>query len=137
MGPDKLRLLKLHCARLFRPAMYKDLVKLATGAYGSVYRGRTEGDDCDVAVKLMTLPKAIHDRCVLHDIFTEITILDQHKNDSRISHLYDFGVDDTYFWISMKCYKCSLRSWRLKVCMCICVCMCKCVRVVVVVSLLW
>jgi serine/threonine protein kinase len=27
---------------------------------------------------------------------------------------YDYGVDESYFWISMKFYKTSLRVWRSK-----------------------
>jgi hypothetical protein len=51
----------------------------------------------------------VNGRCVLHDIFTEITILDKHKNDCRVTHLFDFGVDESHFWIIMKLYRCSLK----------------------------
>lgn len=84
------------------------------GAYGSVYKCRLEAEGMELAVKLMTLPKLVGDRCVLHDIFTEISVLDDYKADPRVSHLYDYGVDETYFWIIMKFYKCSLRSWRMR-----------------------
>lgn len=36
----------------------------------------------------MTVPKSMHDRCVLHDIFTEIMVMDKFKNDPKIVHLY-------------------------------------------------
>ena len=65
-----------------------------------------------VAIKLMEVPKSIHDRCVLHDIFDEVLVLDRFKDDSRISHTYDFGTDDEFYWITMKKYKCSLKYWR-------------------------
>jgi hypothetical protein len=42
----------------------------------------------EVAVKRMTVPKSMHDRCVLHDIFTEIMVMDKFKNDPKIVHLY-------------------------------------------------
>ena len=56
----------------------------------------------DVAIKLMEVPKSIYDRCVLHDIFTEILVLDRFKDDPRVSHLFDYGTDDEYYWIIMK-----------------------------------
>jgi hypothetical protein len=87
MGDAPFRLLKLCCTRLLQPTIYKDMAKIASGAYGSVYKCRLETEGVDVAVKLMNLPKGISDRCVLHDIFTEITILDAHKTDSRVSHM--------------------------------------------------
>lgn len=51
---------------------------------------------------------------MLHDIFTEIHILDTWKADPRVCHLYDYGVDSSYFWITMRCYRCSLKHWRQK-----------------------
>jgi protein-tyrosine phosphatase len=114
MGRDAFRLLKLLCTRLFRKDLYNDLHRLAIGAYGTVYRCRLKPDcqTMSVAIKLMEVPKSIHDRCVIHDIFDEILILDRFKDDSRISHAYDFGTDDEYYWITMRKYKCSLKYWR-------------------------
>jgi len=116
LGRSEYTLLKLLCTRLFQKDMYKNLMRLAIGAYGTVYRCRLvpEFQRMDVAIKLMPVPKNIHDRCVVHDIFTEILILDRFKKDSRISHTYDFGTDDEYYWIIMKRYKCSLKEWRRK-----------------------
>lgn len=51
---------------------------------------------------------------MLHDIFTEILILDKFKQDPRCCHLYDYGVDGESYWIIMKAYKCSLKEWRLR-----------------------
>jgi len=85
---------------------------LSSGAYGRVYSALLLGED--VAVKQMDVPKSIHDRCVPHDIFAEITILDKWKADARICRLIDYGVDDNCFWIVMKRYKTSLKDWREK-----------------------
>lgn len=80
------------------------------GAYGRVYGCKLLGED--VAVKQMDVPRDIMDRCVPHDIFTEITILDKWKADERICKLIDFGVDDHHFWIIMKRYSTSLKVKR-------------------------
>ena len=116
MGRCYFRLLKLLCTKLFRKDMYSDLHRLAIGAYGTVYSCtvKPQCQSMNVAIKLMEVPKSIHDRCVLHDIFDEILILDKFKFDSRISRTFDFGTDDEYFWITMKKYKCSLKNWRQK-----------------------
>lgn len=67
-----------------------------------------------VAVKKMILPQSIFDRCVLHDIFTEITCLEELRLESCVTDLYDYGVDDTSYYIVMKRYSGSLKEWRLK-----------------------
>jgi serine/threonine protein kinase len=65
-------------------------------------------------VKILPVPKEYKERCVLHDIFNEILIMEQFKGAPYICRLYDFGVDDDYYYIVMKLYKCSLRLWREK-----------------------
>ena len=60
------------------------------------------------------MPKSIYDRCVLHDIFTEITCLEELRLEQCVSDLYDYGVDGNSFYIVMKRYSSSLRQWRLE-----------------------
>ncbi len=88
--------------------------RLAVGAFGVVYSAYFPQLQEKVAVKQMDVPKNIFDRCVLHDIFTEITILDRFRGDSRVCQMLDYGVDGEHYWISMKFYKCSLKQWRMK-----------------------
>jgi len=75
------RLLKLICPSLFDLSLYNDgkgWVKLAEGAYGVVYEVYLNVvEPRTVAIKKLSLPKSIFDRCVLHDIFTEITCLEE------------------------------------------------------------
>ena len=62
----------------------------------------------------MDLPSSIHDRCVLHDIFTEITCLEEFRLEPCVTDLFDYGVDEGSYYIVMKRYTGSLRDWRLK-----------------------
>ena len=62
----------------------------------------------------MSLPQSISDRCVLHDIFTEITCLEEFRLEPCVTDLFDYGVDQTSYYIVMKKYSGSLREWRLK-----------------------
>ncbi len=82
LGTPQFRLLKLLVTQLFQRSFYKDLEQIAKGAYGVVYRSRVEKDRT-VAVKLMGLPNTVFDRCVLHDIFTEVSLLDMYRTDTR------------------------------------------------------
>ena len=108
-------LVKLLCTRIFDASIFKNLSRVDKGAYGTVYRGNFLYDDAmEVGIKLSEVPKHIYDRCVLYDMFTEILILDRHRNDPRNCHLYDFGVDGENYWIIMKLYKSSLKTWRHK-----------------------
>jgi serine/threonine protein kinase len=65
-----------------------------------------------VAIKQMQLPQSIFDRCVLHDIFTEITCLEEFRLEPCVTDLYDYGVDKQNYYIVMKKYSGSLREWR-------------------------
>eukprot|EP01132_Coremiostelium_polycephalum_P007428 gene7428-9130_t len=115
MGPNYYRILKLLFNRIYHSNLFKDLKRVAKGAYGTVYKGTLGHDEgLEIAVKLMPVPKTIHDRCVLHDIFTEILIMDTFRSDHRACHMFDYGVDGENYWIVMKSYKCSLKEWRLK-----------------------
>jgi hypothetical protein len=113
-----LRLLKLLCPSLFDLSLYgkqQDWKKLAAGAYGVVYECKTQfAEPQYVAIKQMQLPKSIYDRSVLHDIFTEITCLEEFRLEPSVTDLFDYGVDGTNYYIVMKRYSGSLREWRLK-----------------------
>ena len=113
-----IRLLKLLCPSLFDMSLYnngKGWRKLATGAYGTVYECQTNfSRPQSVAIKQMDLPGSIYERCVLHDIFTEITCLEEFRLEPCVTDLFDYGVDQRSYYIVMKRYAGSLRDWRLK-----------------------
>lgn len=56
----------------------------------------------------MNVPASIYDRCVLHDIFTEIAALEEFRIDRYVTDLYDYGVDENEYYIVMKKYPMSL-----------------------------
>ena len=113
--PAGQRLLKLLCASFTDTTIYTDWRKIATGAYGTIYECNTNlADPQTVAIKQLSLPKSIYERCVLHDIFTEITCLESFRLDPCITDMYDYGVTDQDYIIVMKKYPASLKDWRLK-----------------------
>ena len=147
-SPAAFRLLKLIWCGLFRPYFFEDPEVVGYGAYGTVYRMRHVTTGQDFAIKLMEKPRTTEDRCVLHDLFTEVLIMDRHKDDARICHLLDYGVTKDHYYVVMKCYTMSLKAWRreqvrlcyarilwawvrgcVRACVCarVCVCVCVCV----------
>jgi serine/threonine protein kinase len=90
----------------------KHLLITFTGAFGSVFKCVFIPNKKEYAVKLLPVPKTVHDHCILFDLFSEVYILDKFKNDVRICQMYDFGVDNDNYWVVMKNYKCSLKQWR-------------------------
>ena len=129
ISPAAKRLLRLTCYNLFDSALYpiKDNTRfslMAQGAYGSVYTGNvslvTEDNQSNqsflipVAVKIQDKSKSIYDRCVLHDIFNEITVMERLANYSGISRMYDYGVTTDGYYIIMHKYVTSLKDMRLK-----------------------
>jgi len=113
-----LRLLKLLCPALFDLSLYgncRDWRKIAEGAYGIVYECKTQfAEPSYVAIKKMHMSKSLSDRSVLHDIFTEITCLEEFRLEPCVTDLFDYGVDSSSYYIVMKRYSGSLRDWRLK-----------------------
>lgn len=61
----------------------------------------------------MNLPDSIYGRCVLHDIFNEITCLENFRLEGCVTDLYDYGLSDNDYRIIMKRYPISLKQWRL------------------------
>jgi serine/threonine protein kinase len=57
-----------------------------------------------VAIKSMSFPKSIYDRCVLYDIFTEITCLEKFRFEPSIVDLYDYGIYNNEYVMVMKKY---------------------------------
>lgn len=113
--PAGQRLLKLLCSALNDVSIYKDWKKIASGAYGTIFQcGTGLPEPKEVAIKLMSFPESIFDRCVLHDIFSEITCLEYFRLHSSVVNIYDFGVTNNDYFIVMKKYPLSLRAWRLK-----------------------
>jgi len=113
--PAGQRLLKLLCISFSDMSIYTDKKKIGGGAYGTVFECNTNlADPRTVAIKETKFPSSIHDRCVLHDIFTEITCLEHFRLDPAVTDLYDYGVTDSSYIIVMKKYPVSLREWRHK-----------------------
>lgn len=109
------RLLKLLCTTLFDPSVYTDWSKIAVGAYGEVYQCSTQmADPSIVAIKKIKVAKYIFDRCNLFDTFTEITALETFRMDGCVTHLFDYGLDADHYYIVMKRYQQSLRTWRVQ-----------------------
>ena len=106
-----LRLLKLLSGALFESSTYMGWKKIATGAYGTVYECETGlAEPEKVAIKKMAVPKSIYDRCVLHDIFTEIASLEEFRLEKCVTDLYDYGLDENDYYIVMKRYTLSLKE---------------------------
>lgn len=110
--PTSFLFFKLFCKRFFQANYLSQFNLLGVGAYGKVFSCKLFGEE--VAVKKIPVSHDITDRCVPHDIFTEILILDKWKADDRICRLIDYGCDSSFFWVVMKKYRMSLRSWREK-----------------------
>jgi len=108
------RLLKLLCGKFFDPSAYSGWKKIASGAYATVFECNTNLlDPKVVAIKRLSFPPTIYERCVLYDIFNEITALEELRAQKYVTTLFDYGVDDQNYYVVMRRYGNSLREWRL------------------------
>jgi len=111
--PAGQRLLKLLCEDLNDTSIYKNWKRLASGAYGVIYDCVTEiSYPREVAIKVMPFKESIYERCVLHDIFSEITCLEYFRLQPNITTMYDYGIHKGQYYIVMKRYRSSLKAWR-------------------------
>jgi serine/threonine protein kinase len=106
-----VRLLKLLCAGLSKVSRYERWTKIAAGAYGVIYRAECEGQR--VAIKQMGLPKSQYDRCVVHDVYNEVHILEHLRLSDASLEIFDYGLSEFGYFMVVKEYRGSLREWRL------------------------
>lgn len=81
------RLMRLLCRRLFDPSEYELGERIGAGSYGQVFRAAVHSLPRPVAVKLTPVPQRAWDRCVLVDLFTEVTAMEMFASDRRICSL--------------------------------------------------
>lgn len=111
--PAGQRLLKLLASPFTNMSLYSEWEKMSEGGYGTIFSCRTNlANPNEVAIKQMNLPESIYERCVLNDIFTEISCLENFRLDPKVTDIYDYGVTDNSYVIVMKRYRFSLRHWR-------------------------
>ncbi|KAF4687136.1 hypothetical protein FOZ63_034127, partial [Perkinsus olseni] len=109
------RLLKLLAPGNFPQWIYADMKVVGGGAFGTVYRCETVldgGDEEVVAVKLVSRNPDISDRCVLYDVFNEVTCLEEGRFDDYMAEIFDYGYDGCSYWIIMRFYDMTLTAWR-------------------------
>lgn len=112
-------LFKMLCIKSFDPTIYSNVTKrIGYGGFANVWevqldsRLKTAYNSEYVAVKIIKLPQTSQDRCVWHDSFNEIFIMEKHSNSPFICKMYDFGVDKDNLYIVLEKYDMSLRNWR-------------------------
>lgn len=117
-GPAALVLLRLLVQKLFNPNTYsqRDPGVRFRGAFGTVYRCALPylSDPGFVALKVIDLPSAVHDRSVLADLYTEIVVMEVMVADQGVVPLIDFGVGPDAAYLIMPWYFASLKQWRSK-----------------------
>ena len=141
VAPGVRRLLRLLLRGCFDPATYGasraatqrvepehwGWTHLADGAYGRVWAARgagTAAGEAGVAIKLLRTPAAAHDRCVVFDVFHEVSALERagaaaaavsSSSPSLPSpiacRLLGYGVTHHHYWLVFERCAHSLGAW--------------------------
>ena len=85
MGKPIVRILKLTVNNMFNSGLYYHRRRLVSGAYGTIYMCHPPNAGEELVVKLIDMPKAVHDRCMLQEVFNEIAILEKFELDPKAS----------------------------------------------------
>jgi len=62
------------------------------GAYGTVYQALLPSEPWAVALKVIDLPRGLHDAATLADLYAEVAIMAALRDQPRACRLLDFGV---------------------------------------------
>ncbi|CAK0823093.1 unnamed protein product, partial [Prorocentrum cordatum] len=107
------RLVKMLCDTTMHRWMYTGWTRIGGGAFGTVYKCSVHlGGFGNVAVKQIPRQSNVVDRCVFHDVFSEIACLDKIRSEKHVCRMLDYGVDETGYWIVMQHYSTTLKKWR-------------------------
>ena len=133
VAPSVRRLLRLLVHASFDPTQYgvsRDAATrlepeswgwrhLADGAYSRVWATTTAGaaaaaaaHGASVAVKLLDVPRSAAGRCVLFDVFTEVSLLERCGGAAGVCKLLDYGVTPQHYWLVFERCALSLKAWR-------------------------
>jgi len=93
------------------PRPVSTLSLIARGAFASVY-SCTNAKGASVAAKLLDTPRGEGDRCVLHALFEEVTILEALDGSAQASRLLCYGLADDAYWVVLEHAATSLKQWR-------------------------
>ncbi|CAE8591727.1 unnamed protein product, partial [Polarella glacialis] len=110
-----LRLLKLLCESAMHRWMYTNMRIIGGGQFGTVFQSMVQlSDQSNLQVAIKQIPKQtnIKDRCVFFDVFSEIVCMDSVRFEDHVCHIYDYGVDESGYWIVLKWYNSTLKKWR-------------------------
>lgn len=116
LGQGPARLLRLISTCLFDASVYRDLVSVARGAFGTVYKCTSpipSHENEYIAVKLLDRPQRSDQRCALHDVFSEVSILEKLRGSQCTAQLYSYGVTDDCYYVVMEYAVRNLKEWRL------------------------
>eukprot|EP00931_Biecheleriopsis_adriatica_P056609 TRINITY_DN33547_c0_g1_i2.p1 TRINITY_DN33547_c0_g1~~TRINITY_DN33547_c0_g1_i2.p1 ORF type:complete len:961 (-),score=175.95 TRINITY_DN33547_c0_g1_i2:103-2985(-) len=113
---SELRLLKLLVNSAMHRWMYTNMRLIGKGMFASVWQsGIAFGSNhANVQVAIKDIPKqgTIKDRSHLYDVYNEITCLDTIRFEDHVCHVYDYGLEESSYWIVMKYYASNLKKWR-------------------------
>ena len=65
-------------------------------------------------IKTLDIPLSSYDRCVLQDVYAEVSLLERYRGEEGICQLLDYGVVGDSYWLVMKRYRCALCEWRAR-----------------------
>ena len=108
------RLLKLLVEQLFPSSLFlqPSASQIGRGQFAQVYVARLPGLQQTVAVKQIDASSSAHQRVVLFDLFTEVSVMQRMRQHEGVVQLYEYGVSRGQFYLVMNAASKSLKGWR-------------------------
>ena len=109
-----VRLVKLLSSALFSTNLYSQspAIQIGRGQFAGVHLAALPGLPDRLAVKVIDQNGSTHQRCVIYDVFSECSVMEQLRGNNGVNPLIDFGLGSGQYWMIMRAANISLRSWR-------------------------
>ena len=111
------RLLKLLCEPLFPTSLFlhPSSTQIGRGQFAQVYLAHLPCLPQPLAVKQIDMASTAHQRVVLFDLFTEVSVMERMRGHKGVVGLVEYGVSRGQYYLVMKAMSKSLRAWREEV----------------------
>ena len=111
------RLLKLLCEPLFPTSLFlhPSSTQIGRGQFAQVYLAHLPHLPHPLAVKQIDMASTAHQRVVLFDLFTEVSVMERMRGYAGVVGLVEYGVSRGQYYLVMEAMSKSMKGWREEV----------------------
>eukprot|EP00397_Hematodinium_sp_SG-2012_P000250 GEMP01000250.1.p1 GENE.GEMP01000250.1~~GEMP01000250.1.p1 ORF type:complete len:2496 (+),score=449.20 GEMP01000250.1:95-7582(+) len=114
LGLEGFRFLKLLCPVMNKKWSYEKAETIASGAFGTVVEISSGFANPKSTARKILRKYGDYGQSLFVDAFNEVSCMETGRFANNVCEIFDFGVDETCYWIIMRYYPTTLRKYREK-----------------------